>query len=183
MAYSPKDREEFAIQIKELLDLKVIEPSKSPFSSPAFTAFGLKQAPGIFQRHMDNTFKQFNKFCCVYIDDILIFSDSEEEHEKHVLQDLAKMRTPLQKKLKKDYKWNWSKEDSLYVRKIKSKLKNLPPLYHPHKDDKMIIETDASQEFWGAALKAITEENEEKLCSYASGTFNSAEKNYLINEK
>ncbi|KAL2542014.1 Reverse transcriptase domain-containing protein [Abeliophyllum distichum] len=36
MAYSPKDREEFAVQIKELLDLHVIEPSKSPFSSPAF---------------------------------------------------------------------------------------------------------------------------------------------------
>ncbi|KAL2525581.1 Reverse transcriptase domain-containing protein [Abeliophyllum distichum] len=36
MAYSPSDREEFSIQIKELLDLKVIKPSKSPFSSPAF---------------------------------------------------------------------------------------------------------------------------------------------------
>ncbi|KAL2455747.1 Peptidase A3A domain-containing protein [Abeliophyllum distichum] len=36
LAYSPTDREEFSIQIKELLDLKVIEPSKSPYSSPAF---------------------------------------------------------------------------------------------------------------------------------------------------
>ncbi|KAL2505819.1 RNA-directed DNA polymerase [Abeliophyllum distichum] len=99
------------------------------------------------------------------------------------LRDLAKMRTPLQKKLKKDHKWNWTKDDSNYVRKIKAKLKNLPPLYHPYKDDKMIIETDASHEFWGAALKAVTDENEEKLCNYASGTFNTAEKNYHINEK
>ncbi|KAL2497820.1 orf y [Abeliophyllum distichum] len=139
MAYSPSDREEFSIQIKELLDLKVIEPSKSPFSSPAFmvrkeakkrrgkarmvinysqlnkvtksdgyilpnmqsllqlvkgkTIFssldlksGLHQAPGIFQRHMDNIFKLFNKFCCVYIDDILIFTDNEILHEDHVIQ-------------------------------------------------------------------------------------------------
>ncbi|KAL2471399.1 RNA-directed DNA polymerase [Abeliophyllum distichum] len=143
MAYSPKDREEFAIQIKELLDLKVIEPSKLPFSSPTF-----------------------------------MFRKEAEKDE-----DLSKMRTPLQKKLKKDYKWSWSRDDSNYIRKIKNKLKSLPPLYHPHKDDKMIIETDASQDFWGAILKASNEENEEKLGSYASGTFTEAERNYHINEK
>jgi hypothetical protein len=36
MQYSPQDREEFGKQIKELLDLKVIKPSKSPHMSPAF---------------------------------------------------------------------------------------------------------------------------------------------------
>ncbi|KAD4982759.1 hypothetical protein E3N88_19430 [Mikania micrantha] len=36
MKYSPQDREEFSKQIKELLDLELIIPSKSPHMSPAF---------------------------------------------------------------------------------------------------------------------------------------------------
>ena len=36
--------------------------------------FGLKNAPGVFQRKMDNAFKQVRKFCAVYIDDVLIYS-------------------------------------------------------------------------------------------------------------
>lgn len=36
MIYSPKDRAEFATQIKELLGMKIIIPSKSPHMSPAF---------------------------------------------------------------------------------------------------------------------------------------------------
>ncbi|XP_022859666.1 uncharacterized protein LOC111380365 [Olea europaea var. sylvestris] len=71
------------------------------------------------------------------------------------IKDLAKMRTPLQKKLKKDFRWIWTKEDTLYVGKIKSKIKILPSLYHTKEGDKMIIEIDASQEHWGAVLKAL----------------------------
>ncbi|KAD4179633.1 hypothetical protein E3N88_28224 [Mikania micrantha] len=36
MKYSPQDREEFSKQIRKLLDLKLIIPSKSPHMSPAF---------------------------------------------------------------------------------------------------------------------------------------------------
>ena len=36
MLYSPDDRKEFDIQIKELLNLGIIVPSESPHSSPAF---------------------------------------------------------------------------------------------------------------------------------------------------
>jgi hypothetical protein len=45
--------------------------------------FGLKNAPQIFQRKMDNIFKPYN-FIFVYIDDILILSDSVSEHLKHL---------------------------------------------------------------------------------------------------
>ena len=36
MRYNPEDQKEFQIQIKELLDSKLIRPSHSPHSSPAF---------------------------------------------------------------------------------------------------------------------------------------------------
>ena len=40
--------------------------------------FGLKSAPRIFQRRMDNSFKDLNHYCLVYIDDILLFSKAIE---------------------------------------------------------------------------------------------------------
>jgi len=46
--------------------------------------FGLKNAPAVFQRKMDNCFKGTEDFIAVYIDDILIFSNDEEEHAKHL---------------------------------------------------------------------------------------------------
>ncbi|KAL6130306.1 hypothetical protein ACLB2K_068687 [Fragaria x ananassa] len=49
-------------------------------------SFGLKQAPSIFQRKMDNIFKPYSDFCIVYIDDILVFSKTMNEHLKHLEQ-------------------------------------------------------------------------------------------------
>lgn len=47
--------------------------------------FGLKNAPSIFQRCVNNILHDFiGKFAYVYIDDVLIFSMSEEEHMKHI---------------------------------------------------------------------------------------------------
>jgi len=36
--------------------------------------FGLKNAPQIFQRRMDNIFKDINYYCLVHINDIFVFS-------------------------------------------------------------------------------------------------------------
>ncbi|GLT97479.1 hypothetical protein SLE2022_150410 [Rubroshorea leprosula] len=46
--------------------------------------FGLKNAPSIFQRKMDQIFKKYFDFVLVYIGDILIFSKTETEHIKHL---------------------------------------------------------------------------------------------------
>lgn len=46
--------------------------------------FGLKNAPQIFQRRMDNVFKHLYLFCLVYVDDILITSSTPEEHQEHL---------------------------------------------------------------------------------------------------
>jgi len=42
--------------------------------------FGLKNAPAIFQRKMDDCFQQYSQFITAYIDDILIFSENEHDH-------------------------------------------------------------------------------------------------------
>ena len=92
------------------------------------------------------------------------------------------MRKPLQAKLKQNTPWKWEETDTLYVDKIKKQLISLPVLYHPGPEDLMIIETDASKEYWGAVLKAKTETNE-VLCRYTSGSFQGPELNYHSNEK
>lgn len=47
--------------------------------------FGLKNAPSIFQRCVNDILHEFiGKFAYVYIDDVLIFSNSVEEHMKHI---------------------------------------------------------------------------------------------------
>ena len=50
--------------------------------------FGLKNAPRIFQRRMDNAFRHLNSFLVAYVDNILISSTTLEEYQEH-LQQLA----------------------------------------------------------------------------------------------
>ncbi|MCF8704118.1 reverse transcriptase family protein, partial [Corynebacterium sp. MC-02] len=46
--------------------------------------FGLKTAPPIFQRKMDEIFGEYKKFVLVYVDDILVFSRDLQEHLGHL---------------------------------------------------------------------------------------------------
>ncbi len=47
--------------------------------------FGLANAPSFFQREMTQALSEFiGKFCMVFIDDIVVYSRSEEEHAEHL---------------------------------------------------------------------------------------------------
>ena len=47
--------------------------------------FGLTNAPAVFQNLMNEIFFEYlDLFCVIYLDDILIYSESEEEHIEHV---------------------------------------------------------------------------------------------------
>ena len=55
--------------------------------------FGLCNAPATFQRLMNKVFAtEINKFILVYLDDILIFSESIEEHWEHLRTALERLR-------------------------------------------------------------------------------------------
>ena len=54
--------------------------------------FGLTNAPATFQAYMDETLRPYiDEFAICYLDDILIYSDNEQEHEKHVRAVLKKL--------------------------------------------------------------------------------------------
>lgn len=65
--------------------------------------FGLCNGPSSFQRFINNTLMEYlDQFCSAYIDDILIYSQTEAEHESHVRKILQKLRDAgLQADIKK----------------------------------------------------------------------------------
>ena len=55
--------------------------------------FGVTNAPSTFQRMMNMLFKdELDKFVLVYLDDILIFSKTLEDHIQHIKQALEKLK-------------------------------------------------------------------------------------------
>jgi len=55
--------------------------------------FGLKNAPAVFQRVMEEVLgDMLFKYCLVYIDDVIIFSDNETEHLEHLTEFFKKIR-------------------------------------------------------------------------------------------
>jgi hypothetical protein len=55
--------------------------------------FGLTNAPAYFMYLMNKVFMEYlDKFVVVFIDNILIYSKTEEEHEEHLRLVLQKLR-------------------------------------------------------------------------------------------
>ena len=54
--------------------------------------FGLAQAPAYFQELMTGILKDFN-FAIAYLDDIIIFSKTHQEHLSHIRKVLKKLRS------------------------------------------------------------------------------------------
>ncbi|GBG65156.1 hypothetical protein CBR_g49952 [Chara braunii] len=76
--------------------------------------FGLTNAPATFQRCMDNLFRSWlDRFVVVYLDDILVFSKTLDEHQGHLRQVLEKLREANFKINAK--KCDWAKTQVLYL--------------------------------------------------------------------
>ncbi|XP_042423149.1 uncharacterized protein LOC122010720 [Zingiber officinale] len=84
---APKELEELKVQLQELLDRGFIRPSVSPWGAPVLF---VKKKDGSMRLCID--YRQLNAFVIVFIDDILIYSRSEEEHGRHLCIVLETLR-------------------------------------------------------------------------------------------
>ncbi|KAJ9553340.1 hypothetical protein OSB04_017385 [Centaurea solstitialis] len=95
---------------------------------------------------------------------------------------------PFQDLLKKNKVFSFDKSLENQVKKIKEYCKILPKLQLPKDNDDLILETDASENYWSGVLKKIDynsgqEKIGESICRYCSGTFTDTQTRYHINEK
>ncbi|KAL4564348.1 hypothetical protein LXL04_028408 [Taraxacum kok-saghyz] len=65
----------------------------------------------------------------------------------------------------------WSKRQTEAVREIKKLADVMPPLKIPSTSDKRILQTDASDDYWGAVLLVEDSSSVRSICGYKSGTF------------
>lgn len=75
-------------------DAKEMTAFRTPFGMYQFKVmpFGLQGAPATFQRLMDHVLRDLSDCVAAYLDDVVIFSQSWEEHMVHLQQVLQKNR-------------------------------------------------------------------------------------------
>ena len=77
----------------------------------------------------------------------------------------------------------WEDYHTGLVQQLKKLYTNLSRLAIPEPSEKLIVETNASDKYWGGVLKARKPYEKEHIDRYANGCFKPAEINYHSNEK
>eukprot|EP00253_Pinus_taeda_P014260 PITA_14260 len=147
--------------------------------------FGLTNALVTFMRVMNDALRPFiDDFVIVYLDDILVFNRTWEEHLKHVKQTLnvLKMENLYVKLSKCEFGLNkvfqWGGKQQKAFDTLKGKISIAPILALPNLQQPFEIETDASDH----AMRAVLMQHGKPIC-YHSENFNSAVVNYPTYDK
>ncbi|KYB29884.1 hypothetical protein TcasGA2_TC031567 [Tribolium castaneum] len=78
---APSEVEKVNEMITELIQAEIIQESESNYASPIYEylrmPFGLTNAPRVFQRFMNNLLRPVSKIAAVYLDDVLLHSNTE----------------------------------------------------------------------------------------------------------
>ncbi|GJS54992.1 putative reverse transcriptase domain-containing protein [Tanacetum coccineum] len=195
---APSEMEELFGQLKELQDKGFIPPSSSPWGASheddipkttfrtrdghfEFTVmpFGLTNAPAIFidlikdyvGRNLISLYVLH-----VYIDDILIYSKTQEEHVEHLsrfIENFSKIAKSLTVLTQKSKTFDWGEEQELAFQTLNDKLCNASVLALPDGPEDFVVYYDASGIGLGCVLMQIG-----KVISYASRQLKIHQKNY-----
>ncbi|GJU55563.1 putative reverse transcriptase domain-containing protein [Tanacetum coccineum] len=141
--------------------------------------FGLTNAPAVFMDLMNRVCKPYlDKFVIVFIDDILIYSKDEREHEEHLkailellkktvyakvfqnvnfgfegsLKDFRRLLSNGKKITQKGIKFDWGEKEEDAFQLIKQKLCSAPILALPEGSEDFVVYCDASHKGLGAVL-------------------------------
>ncbi|KAK4407625.1 movement protein [Sesamum angolense] len=187
-----EDKKDMQMIIKEHINLGLIEPGISAYSSPGFLVRNhgeikrgiLIDEAGIeLQEHIVEKIRNFP--------DILKDKKQLQSFLGVVnfagifIKDLAKYRKDFRPLLKEteSAKWKWEEIHTQRVRELKQVCNNLPKLAIPQDEDELVVYTDANDYRWAAVLMKKTTIGEEP-CRYTGGLFTEHQANvWHINEK
>nr|GEW96112.1 retrotransposon protein, putative, Ty3-gypsy subclass [Tanacetum cinerariifolium] len=167
--------------------------------------FGPTNAPAVFMDLMNRVCNPYlDKFVIVFIDDILIYSKDEKEHEEHLkailellkkeelyakfskcltgycqrfIEGFSKIAKPMTKLTQKKVKVEWGDKHEVAFQLLKQKLCRAPILDLPEGSKNFIVYCDASNKGLGAVLM-----QRGKVISYASRQLKIHEKNYTTHD-
>nr|GEV92721.1 putative reverse transcriptase domain-containing protein [Tanacetum cinerariifolium] len=139
--------------------------------------FGLTNAPAIFMDLMNRVCKLYlDKFVIVFIDDILVYSKSKDEHDDHLrlvlkllkkeelyakfskcsyrrfIANFSKIAKPLTSLTQKNKKYEWGVEQEEAFQTLKDNLCNAPILSLPDCVEDFVVYCDASNQGLGCVL-------------------------------
>lgn len=109
---------------------------------------------------------------------------------RQFVKDYAKLVAPLEnlckkiwnKKSRKKTSIEWDSKCNESFEKLKLALTTAPVLSYPTKNDKFVLDTDASHDSMGAVLSQI-QDGKEKVIAYASKKFSQSQRQYCITRK
>nr|GEZ08336.1 hypothetical protein [Tanacetum cinerariifolium] len=142
--------------------------------------FGLTNALAVFMDLTNRVYKPYlDKLAIVFIDDILIYSKDEKEHEEHLkailellkkeelyakfskclagyyrrfIKGFSKISKPMTKLTQKKVKFEWGDKQEAAFQLLKQKLCSAPILALPERSEDFIVYCDASSKWLGAVL-------------------------------
>ncbi len=141
--------------------------------------YGLSNSPSVFQNFMHEIFRdKINRFVLIYIDDILIYSPTIEEHYSQQAAPLTSLFRQKAKSL------TWTAEAHRAFTQLKSAFCTAPALSHPDPNIRFVVEVDAATLGVGAILSQWKGEPPVlHPCAYFSKKLSPAEQNYDVGNR
>ncbi|KAL0352086.1 UNVERIFIED_CONTAM: movement protein [Sesamum calycinum] len=174
-----EDKKDMQMIIKEHINLELIEPGISAYSSPEF----LVRNHGEIKR--GTYWEKIRNFPDILKDKKQLQSFLGVVNFAGIfIKDLAKYRKDFRPLLKgtESAKWKWEEIHTQRVRELKQVCNNLPKLAIPQDEDELVVYTDANDYRWAAVLMKKTTTGEP--CRYTGGLFTEQQAQvWHINEK
>ena len=101
---------------------------------------------------------------------------------RRFVPNFSEVAAPLHAMTKKNAAFRWTAECQTAFDELKQKLSSAPVLALPRDEDAYILDTDASEHGIGAVLSQV-QNGEEKVISYASRLYSTAESRYCVTRK
>ncbi|GJZ35793.1 putative reverse transcriptase domain-containing protein [Tanacetum coccineum] len=145
--------------------------------------FGLTNAPAVFMDLMNRVCKPYlDKFMIMFVDDILMYSKSKEEHGEHlkIILEFLKKEQMYTKFLKCDFwieLYEWGEEEDEAFQLLKQKLCCTPILALSEGTKDFVVYCDALLKGYGAIFMQW-----ENVIAYASRQLKTHEENYTTHD-